>query len=774
MNKTLLATLLLPLALVAGNPFKSHLGFCENKGQVAGPGGKPATNVLFKVSGTAPGIFVTTQGLTYVFYKTESDPDTRETKSLSWSKIDLTLKNADISAARMEVSEPLPGVSNFYYAHCPEGILNVKTWQQVTFKNVYPGIDWVLKGSDVAGLAYDFVVHPGADPSQIRLQYKGAEKIELLENNSKILLRSRYGEMCEGSLRVLENGKELAARFKSAGSEVSLSINGHDSRYEMIIDPPLQWNRKLLSSGPDYGTAVAVPRDATGDVLITGFAGSTDFPVLNAYQGSNAGNDDIVIARLNASGTTLWATYYGGSGSEGGKGIGADVAGNCYVAGYTNSGNFPTLNPLYAAFQGGGYDVAILKLNNSGVRQWATYFGNMSTDYGNALVTDPAGNCYITGYTNSVNFPTLNAIQPVKNNVYDAFVMKINSSCALQWATFYGGDDEDRGRGITLDPAGANVFVTGTAMGQFPLSSGSFQTGPASPYQYEDGFVVKLSASNAAVQYSTLLGASDADYPEDVAVDNAGNAYVTGYTFSSNFPVVNPGGGAYVDSSLATLATHDVFITKLNSTGTAALWSTYFGGTSVDMAFGICYDPFYGIYIVGATSSTDFPLQIPADNVYYQATHGDGGNFLDFFVTWFNTGGVLQWSTYYGNANGNEAKGVDTDAGSNIFVCGSDSDNVELVKFAPGLTTGILAGASGEKHLKAYPVPARDELQVEAGLENGGAVLLQIFNSEGKLMRRESVNGNATLDIRSLPSGSYVLKYTDAVQSGEIKFTKVD
>jgi len=621
-------------------------------------------------------------------------------------------------------------------------------------------------------------VHPGADPSRIKAVYKGASSISLREANTQLILRSRYGEICEGALNVFEKGgKKLDATFKLKGKELSYSIAGHDPAYELIIDPPLQWSQKQVSSGIDYGNALVAPRDGTGDVVITGFSGATDFPTLNAYQGTNAGNDDIVVLRLNTSGTVLWSTYYGGSGSEMGKGVGADVNGNCYVAGSTNSPDFPTLNPLYSAFQGGTSDMAILKLNNAGTRQWATYYGHLQNDYGNAIVCDVAGNCYITGYTNSPNFPLLNAVYPVKNLVIDAFVMKLDASCVLQWATFIGSDDEDRGRGIALDVTATNVFVAGTTMGNtFPVTSGVFDPFAADPYSTEDAFVVKMAASGGAVQYATLLGGFGTDIPEDIAVDNSGNAYVTGYTFCSDFPVANPGGGAFVDSTIGSIATHDGFITKLNSTGTAALWSTYLGGSGVDMGLGICYDPFFGIYLTGATASTDFPVALPPDNVFYQGVQGDGGNFYDFFIAWFNIAGVMQWSTYYGDGMSNEGRGIDTDAQSNIFVCGADSNNVRVMKFAPYAATGVLVSGPAIQ-LHAFPVPVQGLLNVEMQMEKGGYVKAEILNLEGKTLKKEffeTVGGKNTLqiDVSQLPEGAYLLRIEDAEKVSAVKFTK--
>ncbi len=765
---------MIPALFFAGNPVKSQLGFRENKGQIAFADGKPAGQVLFKTTGTAPGIFITTSGITYVFY------EKGEKEKLNWSKVEMELQGADIRTSNVTTENPLPGVANFYYGHCSDGVLGVKSWQKVTVSEVYPGIDWVLNADPEKGLSYDFIVHAGADASKINVLYKGATSIGLYENKTKLIMRSVYGEITEGVLNVFEKGgKKIDATFKLKGKQLSYSIAKHDPQYELIIDPPLQWSQKETSSGLDYGNACVAPRDGSGDVVVTGFAGATDFPVLNAYQGTNAGNDDIFVLRLNGSGTMLWSTYYGGNNNDIGKGIGADVAGNCYVAGQTNSTNFPTLNALYTALQGGGSDVALLKFNNAGVRQWATYYGAVNTEVATAMVSDPAGNCYITGYTNSSAFPVVNAIQPTKNNVADAFIMKINSSCVVQWATFYGGDDDDRGRGITLDQGNANVYIAGTTMCQFPVSNGAFQINHASIYNMEDAFVLKLNANTAAVQYSTFIGGIDADIAEDVAVDNGGNAYVTGYTFSSDYWVFNPGGGAYVDSTIGSLGTHDGFITKVNPTGTGLIWSTFFGGSMVDMCLGICYDPFYGIYVTGATGSTDFPTQVPVDNVYYQGVQGDGGNYYDFFVAWFNTAGAMQWSTYYGDANGNEGRGIDTDAQSNIFVCGADSNCVRVLKFNPGTTSGILASPGGSASLKLYPVPAQNMLTLETELAKAGDVKVEILNMEGRVVKREMLQANGgkntfNFDISSYAKGTYVLKLQDAERSSELKFTKAE
>ncbi len=779
---TLSALAVMPALIFAGNPVKSQLGFRENKGQVAGADGKTATTVLFKTTGTAPGIFVTTSGITYVFYKKEGGVNAEtamaENYKIHWSKIDMLLQGAVIKPENVKVERQVHGLANFYYPHCPDGILGVKTWQHVTIANVYPGIDWVLNADDEKGLSYDFIVHPGADASKIGILYKGASSINILENKTKLVLHSTYGDITEGALNIYQaDGKKVEGTFKVHKNELKYSIGSYDPHYELIIDPPLQWSVKELSSGLDYGNALVCPRDGTGNVIITGFSGASDFPTLNAYQGTHAGNDDMVIFRLNGAGTMLWSTYYGGSNNEWGKGIGADLGGNCYVAGFTSSTNFPTQGGVSPAFQGGTNDVAFLKLDNAGVRQWASYYGSTGNEQANALVADAAGNSYLTGYTNSANFPTVNPIQAVKNNVYDAFVMKLNTSCAVQWATFCGGDDEDKGRGITLDPNFTNVFVTGTSVGQFSVTAGAFQINNASIYSSEDGFVMKMSASSGAIQYSTFVGSNDADIPEDIAVDNAGNAYVTGYTFSSAFPVFNPGGGAYVDSTHNSLGMHDAFVFKVNPTGTALPWSTHLGGSGVDMGLGICYDVFNGIYVTGASASTDFPTMVPADNVFYQGVQGDGGNYFDFFIAWFTPNGAMQWNTYYGDDDSNEGRGLDTDPSGNIYVCGADSNNIRVLKFAPAQTTGVASYSAANSTFKLYPVPAQSVVTIETEMEKGGIVSIEIWNAQGSLVRKEvpeAKKGMNTfdVDVSALPAGSYILKLTDAVGETTRKFVK--
>jgi hypothetical protein len=771
-------------------PGSPEMGFEENKGQLVDENGTPLSNVLFRSRGTGPGIYITTSGLTYVFAKQEAMQARNNDEAhapVSWSKIEMNLSNASIKKENIVCENELPGHSNFYYAHCPNGILNVKAFHTVTIKNIYPGIDWLFTAGAKSGMAHDFIVHPGADPSQIRMTYAGIDlsKLEINEQD-RLVLVSKYGTMYEGGLHVYEKetGRVIKADFDILFSlnvhkpslpkiEVGYELADFSKEKTLVIDPPLQWSMPQVSTGFDYGYAIAAAKDGSGDVLVTGATDGTDFPTVNAYQGTLNAPEDMVILRLNAAGVRLWSTYYGGSDYEQGKSIASDASGNCYVAGNTGSADFPILNQIQASYGSGVYDAAILKFNSAGVRQFASWYGGLGTENGNAITVDASGNMYITGATNSATFPTLTPLQAGKNIGYDLFIMKINASYVLQWATFFGGDDDDKGRAIAVDAASANIYITGSTLaGGFPVTAGTFQTSSASAYNAEEAFILKMSVAQV-VGFATYCGGSDADYGQGIAVDASNTIFITGYTTSSNFPIVNPGGGAYVDSSLGSIGTHDAFIVKCNSTGSTRLWSTYFGGTSPDFAFGIAYDAAAGIYICGNTASTDFPTQLPVDNNYYQATQGDGGSFNDMFIAWFGTNDSLRWSTYYGDVNGNEAYGICVDQSHNIFVTGASNNDLEVVKFGPGFTTSIATAIGYAKGIMVFPNPVSDELVLYLGAHDAGVFSFEIINMQGQVILKEEKDlpqGDHTsvrFNVKELAKGAYFIKMNTSSGASE-------
>jgi hypothetical protein len=300
---------------------------------------------------------------------------------------------------------------------------------------------------------------------------------------------------------------------------------------------------------------------------------------------------------------------------------------------------------------------------------YSTYLGGSGNDFGYGIAVDGAGNAYVVGQTNSINFPTMNPLQPADAGSWDAFVTEINATgSALVYSTYLGGSSYDFGYGIAVDGAG-NAYVTGrTYSTDFPTTPGAFQTvcnGGSGCTNNGDAFVAKINPSGSALAYSTYLGGSGNDNGFGIAVDGSGNAYVTGSTCSTNFPTMNPlqpnyggPGGDYCG---------DAFVTEINPSGSALVYSTYLGGSEWDFGYGIAVDRSGNVYVTGSTGSADFPTMNPLQ----PANHFGGECGCDAFVTEINpTGSALVYSTYLGGNGDDNGSGIAVDGAGNAYVTG--------------------------------------------------------------------------------------------------------
>ncbi len=480
--------------------------------------------------------------------------------------------------------------------------------------------------------------------------------------------------------------KEIAGRYvlRSKG-QVGFEIAAYDTSKALIIDPVLSYSTYLGGSAADVGNAIAV--DASGNAYVTGFTGSTNFPTKSPFQAA-LGSADAFVAKLDPTGSTLvYSTYLGGSAADFGNAIAVDATGNAYVTGNTASTNFPTKNPLQAA-SGGGTDAFVAKLDPTGsALVYATLLGGVAEDTGNAIAVDASGNAYVTGFTNSANFPTKNPFQAALGGARDAFVAKLNAAgSALVYSTYVGGSGEDFGNGIAVDSSG-NAYATGnTASTNFPTKNPL----QAASGGGTDAFVAKLDPTGSALVYSTFLGGSGSDSGNGIGVDSAGNAYVTGSTTSPNFPTANP---FQATCGSCTGGQGNAFVAKLNAAGSALVYSTYLGGsgngTDGDFGNGIAVDPSNNAYVTGFTSSRNFPLAsaIQASLLPQTCTFDYYGTTYTIpcsntaFVTKLNpTGSPLVYSTYLGASGGNleNGRGIAVDAAGNAYVTGRATSNFLL------------------------------------------------------------------------------------------------
>lgn len=547
---------------------------------------------------------------------------------------------------------------------------NVPAYGRVLYRQVYRGIDLLYHGSQ-GRLEYDFRLAPGAKPRAIRLALAGVSALGI-DGAGNLVLHTPAGLVRQSKPVVYQqiggHRRAVAGRYVLRGaSEVGFAIGRHDARRPLVIDPVLGYSTLLGGTGDDLGQAIAV--DAAGNTYIAGVTASNNFPLHSAAQvrnGSGAGNEDAFVAKLSAGGRTLlYSTYLGGSDQDAGSGIAVDGVGNAYVSGYTDSTNFPVSHAVQVR-SGGGSDAFVAMLNPAGnALVYSTYLGGNQDDEGNAIAVDSAGDAYITGATDSISgtFPLRNAVQSscvgcaLHAQTGDAFVTKLSARGAvLLYSTYLGGRGDDRGNGIAVD-ATHNIFVTGTTMSpDFPattLLQGS--AGGAS-----DAFVARLNARGNKLVYSDLLGGNDQDEGLAIAVDGARNAYVTGDTSSTNFPTT-PGA---VHSAYGG-GIRDAFAAKINASGTALAYSTLLGGGDDDVGLAIAVDKAGAAYVAGRTDSDNFPTTPSA----LQRAYSGGGH--DGFLARLNASGrALLYGTLLGGGDDDVATGVAVDGAGNAYLTG--------------------------------------------------------------------------------------------------------
>jgi hypothetical protein len=566
--------------------------------------------------------------------------------------------------------DELPGKANYFIGRDPsKWRTNVPTYSKVHYREVYPGIDLVYYGHQ-RQLEYDLVVAPGADPKKIVLGFKGADKLEI-DSGGDLVLHASGGDIRQHKPIVYQDidgiRREIDGGYVRKGANrVGFKVAAYDTTRPLVIDPVvLSYSTYLGGSEGDVGNAIAV--DAAGNAYVTGDSTSSNFPTTVGPLGPGTPNGSrqfAYVTKINPAGSALVYSTFLGEGV--GNAIALDADGNAYVMGMgepafpTTPGAFQPTTSVFAPF--------VAKLNPTGSALiYSTFLHGSGTDFSNGIAVDAAGNAYATGVTSSSDFPTTpGAFQPIlrAGRTFTTFVSKLDpTGSALVYSTFLEGSGAF---GIAVDAIG-NAYVTGSADSTLPTTPGAFQPvfGSDSP-ESGDAFVAKLNPAGSALVYSTYLGGTSGDQAIGIAVDADGNAYVTGITGSANFPTTS---GVF---QTALSGSSDAFVTKLNPTGSALVYSTLLGGTRTEAGTGIAVDRVGNAYVVGATNSSDFPITAAT----FQPASGGGTNRIgsplgDAFVTKLNpTGSALAYSSYLGGNDSDGASGIALDAAANAYMTG--------------------------------------------------------------------------------------------------------
>jgi len=447
----------------------------------------------------------------------------------------------------------------------------------------------------------------------------------------------------------------------------------------------ISYSSYLGGSNDDGGFAIAV--DAAGNIYVVGYTYSTNFPTAGALQTARHGPaNDAFVTKVNPVTGLVYSTYLGGTDphplfGETATGIALDAQGDAYVTGYTYSTSFPTTAGALQTTFGGVKDGFVAELNPSGsALVYSSYLGGAGNDQANGIAVDAAGNTYVTGFSNSTNFPTTpGALQTVYGGVTNAFVTVLGpAGSSLVYSTYLGGTGSAGANGIAVDGAG-NAYVTGSTATGFPITPGVVQSTPGGG---GEGFVTALNAAGSALIYSTYLGGSGNDKGNKIAVDAAGNAYVTGNTSSTDFPTTP---SAFQTTFAG--GTSDAFVTALNPSGSALLFSTYLGGTDTDQGNDIAVDAAGNAYLVGNTGSINFPITgtvVPAD---------PGGGNDAFVAALTGMGSGLLFSTHLGGTGVDLGLGIAIDTAGTAYVTGQTSSNgVNNFPITPGAFQPLIGG----------------------------------------------------------------------------------
>ena len=601
------------------------------------------------------------------------------------SALRLQLLNSPRQAAATGL-DPLPGRANYFLGNNPaKWHTNVPTYAKVKYTGVYPGIDLVYYGAQGGQLEYDFIVAPGANPAAIALGISTphsapvqvnaeGDLVVALPNGNVQLHKPVVYQETESEARspksginrpsTIGNRQFIEGRYVlQAQNQVRFELGPYDRSRPLVIDPVLMYATYIGGSGGDAGYAISV--DTNFDATIAGQTNSTNFPTLGPEQTANKGNGDCFITKMNSVGTKLiYSTFLGGSGSDGCYALAVSSQESAFVTGYTTSTDFPIVAPANGTSTPEPFQM--------------TYGGNT-----------------------------------------DAFVTELSSTGdSLTYSSYLGGSSLDIGQGIAVDASGEAYVVGTTQSKDFPVVSPL----QAANNGANDIFITKVSTSGAQLLYSTYLGGAQIDVAQAVLLDSSDNIYVTGYTFSTDFPTVSP-------AQATNAGAPDAFVAKLTLTGsgsslTSALaFSTYLGGSGDDRAFALALDSSQNVYVAGESTSTNFPTTV---NSFQPSLKGAS----DAFVAKLNSAGSsIIYATYVGGSGVDQANGIALDGGGNAYITGF----TESADFPTKNPIQSVLGLNNNQYCQSAPtpVPCADAFVTEVTADGTGVTYSTYLGGNG-------------------------------------------
>lgn len=628
--------------------------------------------------------------------------------------------------------DPQPGRVSYFTGPDPaKWHADLPTFAKVCYENVLTGIDLIYYGQQQQ-LEYDFIVAPGADPQSIRLAFEGTDHLTTdLAGNLLIEVAGHQVRQHRPVIYQEVNGvkRDVSGEYQITGhQQVSFAVGEYDRNRPLVIDPVLSYATFVGGRDGEIGGGFAV--DSAGNMYVSGFTRSADFPTAEAQNGSLRGSTDAFVMKLNAAGNTLMlAAYFGGSAEDFSTDIEVNADGNIYFCGYTTSADLPTMNPLQAQFKGKA-DLFVAKLAGNGSLLFATYLGGSQTEVSTEMAVSGSGEIVLTGHTDSADFPLRNPFRSSFGGgicgsgvCTDAFIVRLNAAGnALVHSSFLGGSGLELGNGLALDQE-SNAYLTGmTSSINFPVKSArqaSLAGGNCGGGPCADAFITKVDASGALIFSTYFGGASAADgkavnqpegaengvpvtrrnplpgitelmanpaftsfteyfrnttaaaQPSDlglgIALDAQASIYLTGLTGSQDLPVTNAAQRNYGGGNT------DAFVAKFNPTATSLIYCTYLGGESNENTDNLRF-------AVSGFSHQCIAVDATGNACVTGTTISEGfpqispltpGLGADAFVTRFNSSGAITFSSYYGGSDIELGQSITVNAAGAIFLLGA-------------------------------------------------------------------------------------------------------
>jgi hypothetical protein len=563
-------------------------------------------------------------------------------------------------AARLGAAEErLSSVGRVYRGADPaRWLTEIPLYGRVRYAQVYPGVDLLYQGRQDREIEFSFALAPGADPAAIRLRFGGVRRV-WIDTRGRLALETPSGTLrYRRPVAYQESGgsrRLVAASYRLSGGVVGFRLGPYRREDRLVIDPVLSFSSLL--GGTQFDAIYAAAGDSAGNTYLTGTTFSSDFPLGPGGVRSSRSNRDVFITKIayGAGGASVvYTTILRSSGNDAGNGIAVDAAGNVFVAGVAGAG-FPVTSGAAQRTFGGLQDAFIVRLDASGSLAYSTYLGGGGSDTATGIALDYAGNAYVSGYTTSVQFPTTpGAPQTSFHGGTDAFLAKYSAAGSLLYSTLLGGSGTDLARSVAVTPSGRPCIAGYTDSADLPVQN-ALQ--PVKAGQ-GDALVACLSPGGSTWDYVTYLGGRGPDDAYAIAESASGNAYVTGATYSDDFPVT---AGAF---QTVRRGDYDAYVVKLAPTGNARVYSTLVGGSGSDTGMALAVDFSGQVWGAGATSSLDLPVR----NAWQAANQGG----LDGFVFRLSVDGKsLLDLSYLGGAADDQVSGLVIQGFGAVLVCGS-------------------------------------------------------------------------------------------------------